>query len=299
MIRHIKLNLLSAILLIPLMAQAQSNAYKEYIDKYSDMAVEQMKKYHIPASITLAQGLLESGAGRSNLCRKANNHFGIKCGPGWTGPYFVQDDDFENERFRAYKNARESYIDHSIFLQKPRYAFLFNYKTTDYKSWAHGLKKAGYATNPRYAYLLIDLIEQYELYRFDTKKWDSRKNKSDKGTGMEHVVYFCNKNYYIVARSGDTFEKLAEETGVSARKLIKYNELSKDYRLQEGDIIYMEKKQKKADDVFKGKLITVAPGESYYSISQKYGIRLKYLYKMNNLQPDAQIYVGQELFVNR
>mgnify|MGYP000142119220 CR=1 FL=1 len=204
--------------------QAQTNAYEEYINKYSDMAVEQMKQYRIPASITLAQGLLESGAGRSTLCRKANNHFGIKCGPGWKGPYFVQDDDYANEHFRAYKNARESYIDHSKFLQKPRYAFLFNYSITDYKSWAHGLKKAGYATNPRYAYLLIDLIERYELHRFDSKKHSrSHKSKDSKHT-IEHTVYFCNKNYYIVARKGDTFEKLSEETGVSVRKLVKYND---------------------------------------------------------------------------
>ena len=181
--------------------QAQTNAYEEYINKYSDMAVEQMKQYRIPASITLAQGLLESGAGRSTLCRKANNHFGIKCGPGWKGPYFVQDDDYANEHFRAYKNARESYIDHSKFLQKPRYAFLFNYSITDYKSWAHGLKKAGYATNPRYAYLLIDLIERYEVHRFDSKKQSrSHKSKDGKHT-IEHTVYFCNKNYYLIVYS--------------------------------------------------------------------------------------------------
>ena len=298
----IRLTRFTFVILFPFVAvavQAQTNAYEEYINKYSDMAVEQMKQYRIPASITLAQGLLESGAGRSTLCRKANNHFGIKCGPGWKGPYFVQDDDYANEHFRAYKNARESYIDHSKFLQKPRYAFLFNYSITDYKSWAHGLKKAGYATNPRYAYLLIDLIERYELHRFDSKKHSrSHKSKDGKHT-IEHTVYFCNKNYYIVARKGDTFEKLSEETGVSVRKLVKYNELDKDYQLQDGDIIYLEKKQKKADDVFKGKLIKVLAGESYYTIAQKYGIRLKYLYKMNNLSPDAQIYVGQELFVNR
>ena len=161
------------------------------------------------------------------------------------------------------------------------------------------VEKAGYATNPRYAYLLIDLIERYELHRFDSKKHSrSHKSKDSKHT-IEHTVYFCNKNYYIVARKGDTFEKLSEETGVSVRKLVKYNELDKDYQLQDGDIIYLEKKQKKADDVFKGKLIKVMAGESYYTIAQKYGIRLKYLYKMNNLSPDAQIYVGQELFVNR
>ncbi len=287
--------LLSAILAS---AQAQADAYEEYIKKYSGMAVEQMRKYRIPASITLAQGLLESGAGRSALCREANNHFGIKCGSGWSGPYFLQSDDLPNERFRKYKNARESYVDHSKFLQGPRYAGLFKHKMTDYKSWAHGLKKAGYATNPRYAHLLIDLIERYKLYRFDSgrrRKSEAEKEEPD----MDRAVYFCNENYYVVAREGDTFEKLSAETGVSVRRLLKYNELDKTHILQPGDIIYLEKKRKKAGKSFKGQLITVEPGDSYHSIAQKYGIRLKYLYKMNGLKPDAQIYVGQRLFVCR
>ena len=284
--------------LMSVAAIAQTSAYEDYINKFSKVAVEQMALYRIPASITLAQGLLESNAGRSALCRKANNHFGIKCGSDWKGPYYVQDDDYANEHFRVYRNAMESYIDHSKFLaNRSRYSFLFNYSTADYKSWAHGLKKAGYATNPRYAYLLIDLIERYELYRFDRKHYFKNSNKTSSKSVVEHNVYSCNKNYYIVARSGDTFKQISKEMGVSVTRLLRYNELDRHYKLQEGDIIFLEKKQKKADRCFKGKLIKVAAGESYYSISQKYGIRLKYLYKMNNLSPDAQIYEGQELFV--
>lgn len=284
--------------LISVAAIAQTSAYEDYINRFNKIAVEQMRLYRIPASITLAQGLLESNAGRSALCRKANNHFGIKCSSDWSGPYYVQDDDYANERFRAYKNAMESYIDHSKFLaNRSRYSFLFNYSTTDYKSWAHGLKKAGYATNPRYAYLLIDLIERYELYRFDRKHYSKNHKTTPLESAIGHNVYSCNKNYYIVARSGDTFKQISKEMGVSVRRLLNYNELDKSYKLQSGDIIYLEKKQKKADKSFKGKLIKVAAGESYYSISQKYGIRLKNLYKMNNLSPDAQIYEGQELFV--
>lgn len=284
--------------LISVVATAQTDAYEAYISKFHKVAIEQMRQYRIPASITLAQGLLESNAGRSALCRKANNHFGIKCGSDWKGPYYVQDDDYANEHFRAYNSAMESYIDHSKFLaNRSRYSFLFNYGTTDYKSWAHGLKKAGYATNPRYAYLLIDLIERYELYKFDRKNYSGSNRPASSGLASGREIYSCNKNNYVVARSGDTFKQISKETGVSVRRLRKYNELDKKYTLQNGDIIYLKKKQAKADKSFKGKLIKVAAGESYHSISQKYGLRLKSLYKMNLLAPDAQIYEGQELFV--
>ena len=149
-------------------AQRRNQAYEDYIKKYRGIAVEEMRKYHIPASITLAQGLLESGAGRSTLARKSNNHFGIKCGSSWDGRTVRHDDDRRNECFRAYRHAKESYEDHSKFLRTgARYAFLFRLKITDYKGWARGLKKAGYATDPSYANKLIGLIEEYELHRFD------------------------------------------------------------------------------------------------------------------------------------
>lgn len=151
-------------------AQTRNRAYEEYIEKYREVAIEEMKRYHIPASITLAQGLLESGAGRSELARKSNNHFGIKCGSTWEGRTVRHNDDAPRECFRAYRHARESYRDHSKFLSTgARYAFLFRLKITDYKGWARGLKKAGYATDPRYAQRLIDIIELYDLDKYDRK----------------------------------------------------------------------------------------------------------------------------------
>ena len=283
-----------------LSSKAQGNINDIYIAQYWNMAVEQMQKYRIPASITLAQGIIETSAGRSMLCTKANNHFGIKCSNGWTGPYMLANDDRPNEKFRAYKSARESSEDHSKFLtQNPRYFFLFKLNPNDYRGWAYGLKSAGYATNPRYADMLIGLIEDYQLYRFDDSHAINPRQVQRIEQRQEHRVYFNNDNYYVIARAGDTFKSISKETGVSRRKIMKFNELEKGYTLREGDVVYLEKKKKHAERSYKGKLITVSAGESFYSISQRFGIQLKYLYKMNNLSPDAEIYAGQELFVYR
>lgn len=262
--------------------QRRNQAYEDYIEKYRKIAVEEMERYHIPASITLAQGLLESGAGRSTLARKSNNHFGIKCGGSWEGRTVRHDDDARNECFRAYKHARESYEDHSKFLRTgARYAFLFRLKITDYKGWARGLKKAGYATDPRYADRLIGIIELYELDKYDKKgglKWAEEFPNP-------HQPYLANELLYVIARKGDTFKSLSKELGISKKKIRKYNELPKDYQFQGGEIVYLEEKRRRAtkDHIF----YTVRPGDSMYSISQKYGIRLSRLYKMNKMKPEA------------
>ena len=284
MIRIVKWSLLLAFFLPlghVLQAQSRSKQYEEYIKKYRDIAVEEMERYHIPASITLAQGLLESGAGQGTLARKSNNHFGIKCGGDWRGKSVKHDDDARDECFRVYKNAADSYRDHSKFLVgRPRYASLFKLDMTDYKGWAHGLKKAGYATNPRYAYQLIDIIERYDLYKYDKKgglKW-MKENPNP------HQPYLANGLVYVIGRSGDTWKSLSKEFDISKRKLRKYNDLYKDYVIQDGDILYLEKKNRKAQ---KGNIVHVLrSGESMYSISQKYGIRLKRLYKMNKMKPE-------------
>ena len=241
-----------------------------------------MRKYHIPASITLAQGLLESGAGQSTLARKSNNHFGIKCGSDWDGKSVRYDDDARNECFRAYKHPKQSYEDHSKFLaSRSRYAFLFRLKITDYKGWAKGLKKAGYATDRRYAQRLIDIIELYDLHQYDTKKG----LKWMKDNPNPHQPYIANGLVYIVVRPGDTWKSISKEFDVSRKKLRKYNDLYKGYVLQPGDILYLEKKNRKAD---KEHVVHVLrAGESMYSISQKYGIRLKNLYKRNKMEPDS------------
>ena len=275
------ISLLTIFVCLVLQAQTRNKQYESYIKQYRDLAVEEMKKYHIPASITLAQGLLESGAGQSTLARKSNNHFGIKCGSDWRGKTVRHDDDARGECFRAYKHPKQSYEDHSKFLaNRPRYAFLFKLKITDYKGWARGLKKAGYATNPRYADQLIDIIELYDLHKYDTKgglKW-MKENPNP------HQTYIANGLVYIVVRAGDSWKSISKELDISQKKLRKYNDLYKGYTLQVGDILYLEKKNKKATKEYI--VHVLRSGESMYSISQKYGIRLKNLYKLNKMDAD-------------
>ena len=252
-------------------AQKRNKVYEDYIHKYRGIAVDEMKHYRIPASITLAQGLLESGAGKSELARKSNNHFGIKCGGSWDGRSVRHDDDARNECFRAYKHPKDSYRDHSKFLRSgARYAFLFRLKITDYKGWARGLKKAGYATDPQYANRLINIIELYDLDKYDPNP---------------HQPYLANELLYVVARRGDTFKSLGKEFDISHRKLRKYNELPKDYVFRGGEIVYLEEKRRRAtkDHI----AYVVRSGDSMYSISQKFGVRLERLYKMNNMAPDS------------
>ncbi len=275
------ISLLTIFVCLVLQAQTRNKQYESYIKQYRDLAVEEMKKYRIPASITLAQGLLESGAGQSTLARKSNNHFGIKCGSDWRGKTVSHDDDARGECFRAYKHPKQSYEDHSKFLaNRPRYASLFKLDITDYKGWARGLKKAGYATNPRYAEQLIGIIELYDLHKYDRKgglKW-MKENPNP------HQTYIANGLVYIVVRAGDSWKSISKELDISQKKLRKYNDLYKGYALQVGDILYLEKKNRKAG---KEHIVHVLrAGESMYSISQKYGIRLKNLYKLNKMDED-------------
>ena len=284
------------------MAQRRNSAYEDYINRYKDIAIEQMMKHHIPASITLAQGLLESGAGKSLLTVSSNNHFGIKCHNEWTGRRFYKDDDIKDDCFRVYDNARESFEDHSKFLLRPRYQSLFSLKTTDYKGWARGLKACGYATNPQYADKLIGLIELYGLYEYDyAKTYDrfiaSHSGANTSGHYASHRIYYRNKNYYLIANGGETFKTLAQEVGVSYRKLAKYNERDKKDILSQGDIIYMEKKRSKAEKMYKNQPHVVRANESLYDIAQLYGIRLKYLYKKNGLPLDYVPRPGDRLRV--
>lgn len=280
-------------------AQRRNTAYNEYIKQYAPLAVEQMEQHKIPASITLSQGLLESGAGNSELARKSNNHFGIKCGSSWNGRTVRHDDDARNECFRAYRNSRDSYDDHSAFLKRgARYAFLFDLKITDYKGWARGLKKAGYATDPSYANRLITIIEDYELYKYDTRSlsqvrnWDKEVKKKP-WLASPHQVFIANDIAYIVARDGDTFQLLGKEFDISWKKLVKYNDLHREYTLEAGDIIYLKSKRKKAAKPYTTYI--VRDGDSMHTVSQKYGIRLKNLYKMNRKDTEYVPEVGDRL----
>lgn len=294
-------------LLTSVVAQGQtkySQRYADYIDTYKDLAIEQMLRYDIPASITLAQGLLESAAGYSELATRGNNHFGIKC-HGWEGRKMYFDDDASDECFRVYAGPRESYEDHSKFLRSgKRYASLFQLSKKDYRGWAKGLKSAGYATNPQYANQLINIIEQYKLYQYDNaKSYNKFITHHEPRAGVDglsegyHPIRMCNGNYFLVANAGDTFRSISQEVGVNYWKIAKYNERDKNDVLSKGDIVYLERKRTKADKAFKNLPHIVKAGESMYSIAQKYGIQLKSLYKKNNLSPDYELQVGDILRV--
>ena len=278
--------------------QRTNQAYWSYIDKYKDWAIEQMNQYHIPASITLAQGLLESNAGRSRLATQANNHFGIKVGSTWTGPYIVQSDDRPDDRFRKYKSARDSYIDHSKFLQGKRYQELFRLSITDYKGWARGLKAAGYATNPAYADALIRVIEMYDLHQFDTGKYrKTAKTVTPVQTDdffASHTIYRRNKIDFFIVEVGDDMATISQKTGISLRKLYKYNDLPRDYAPTAGDLIYLQKKRKCASREFrKNPIHIVEVNQSLFDIAQLYGIRLESLCKLNKWDEPHAVQVGE------
>lgn len=279
--------LLLAVLCCSMQAPRRMTSYNTYIRQYNALAVEHMHRYGVPASITLAQGLLESGAGQSKLARQSNNHFGIKCHSDWRGAKVYHDDDLRGECFRKYKRVEDSYTDHSRFLaERSRYQRLFKLKITDYKGWARGLQQCGYATDRAYANKLIKLIEDYELYRFDSTR--KRKGKLAPSP-LPRDVYRTYGLIYVIARENDSFDQIAVDLDFKVKKLIRYNEVPEDYPLQKGDIVYLEKKKKKADKPYERHIVQV--GESMHGIAQQYGIRIGNLYKLNKKDKD---YVPQE-----
>ena len=289
-------------------AHAQNSKYQQYIDQYASAAIDQMNRYGIPASITLAQALLESAAGTSYLAIHANNHFGIKVSGGWTGPYVIRSDDRPDDKFRVYKHVAASYEDHSLFLRNGRrYASLFSLSPRDYKGWARGLKAAGYATSPTYANHLIEIIEKYDLTQYDTGKkprhhkesTPSRRRSKHKNeptkTPDDYQIGYCNGNYYVRAAEGDTYKSIAKVMGKRTRKLRRYNEASRHREPETGEIVYLHKKRKRADKQWKHKYHVIQPGESMHDIAQKYGMRLSTLYNLNNLEPSFVPRAGRQL----
>jgi len=296
---------------IPTIVFAQKKISRaDYIAKYSEIAIRQMKTQGVPASIILAQGLLESDNGNSKLAVKANNHFGIKCHKSWSGPTFYQDDDEKNECFRKYSNPEKSYRDHSDFLRGARrYSSLFDLKPTDYKGWAHGLKKAGYATNPNYATMLIKIIEDNKLYAFD-QGISIEIESPTKGMGdlvdidnfvidlnKQRKVYTRNRIKYIVVKKGDSFEKLTKELELLPWQLLKYNELTKDSVIREGQELYIQPKRRKAE--INHSVHVIEKGETLYSVSQMYGVKIKNLYSKNKLKPGEQPEIGQVIYLRK
>ena len=294
---------------------AQNNdfdaAVRLYIETYRDVAVKEMMEYRIPASITLAQGIYESNAGRSALSKEANNHFGIKCHKEWTGNTFIQDDETKNECFRKYSNPEESFRDHSSFLVlRDRYKPLFNLEITDYKGWAKGLKACGYATNPQYADHLIKTIEDYKLYQLDITDFSISSNDSvpvNRDSMLEaqmkskfdvfavgpgkRIVYLNNGLQFIICHRDDNIKNISEAFKVSMRKIRKLNDMQKDAPLVYGQMVYLEPKKKKGA----GAKHTVKPGETLYTISQAYGVELSQLYKINKLKPGKPVRTGQKI----
>ncbi|MBP5172334.1 MAG: glucosaminidase domain-containing protein [Bacteroidales bacterium] len=284
-------------------------ARKAYIDKYSALAITEMERTGVPASITLAQGLLESGAGRSTLATKAHNHFGIKCGKSWKGPNMKADDDAPQECFRAYSKDEDSFRDHSDFLRYyDRYKFLFDLDLTDYKGWCYGLKQAGYATDPNYAPKLIALIEEYDLTRFDkgaVVKVES-PDQLEKAVimpisydeqfrfSLERTIYQKNGVACIYSVAGDTYDSIALIYDLFPREILRFNDLKEPEELLPGTIVYIQAKKSKAA---KGldKYIVSEDGESLREISQRFAVKMRSIEKRNKLKKDVPLVMEQEL----
>lgn len=292
---------------VALFGQASRKMTREdYIRTYSDLAMREMARVGIPASITLAQGCLESGNGNSSLAVKGNNHFGIKC-HDWTGRKVYHDDDARNECFRSYRSVYDSYMDHSDFLTtRTRYAPLFDLNPHDYRGWAKGLKKAGYATAHNYSTLLIKIIEENELYKYDIQvleggglgaEPDLVSEMSSHGYPTTREVLLNNRIEYVVVMPGDTPESLRNELDLYKNELFKYNDLYEGVKLEPGQIIYLQPKRNKA--AVGNEIHLVKEGETMYDISQKYGVKLKHLYKYNRMMEGEQPNEGAKIYLRK
>ena len=309
--------------LLPLMLQAQRITPEEYIQTYKDIAMREMRDHKIPASITLAQGLLESGAGNSALAREAKNHFGIKCHKGWTGKTYTMDDDEKDECFRKYSNAEESFRDHSEFLcGRSRYAALFDLDITDYEGWAKGLKAAGYATNPKYVQLLIDRIELYDLAKYDKialgqmtddnqmpdiapedellelafSPDDRSKYELVDMTEDKRFIYENNGVRFAYAKEGETPDGLAKAFGVKLKKLCEYNLVRRPDEMvfHSGDVVYLAKLKNKN---WKAKKHTVEEGETLRDVALRYAVKPEKIMKKNGLVEGQRLHTGQVLWL--
>ena len=305
--------------------QAQKISPEEYIETYKDIAIREMKRMGVPAAITLAQGILESESGNSSLVKRSNNHFGIKCKSNWTADTVSHDDDAVGECFRTYKTSEDSYRDHSNFLRAGKhYAFLFNLNSTDYKGWAHGLKKAGYATNPKYPNILIKNIEKYNLQQYsdsgaaDVPKFESDKYKDDPIVIEKEVVqndqsktadYSANKvtdlssdasgifsingSRCINAKKGTSLLAIATRHKINLKKLLDINELEEDGILEEDQLIFLQKKSKNGERDF----VIVSQQSTLYDVAQQNGIQLESLLSYNQLEDDGDVKPGAKLYL--
>ena len=308
---------------LPFLVQAQRITPEEYIQTYKDIAIREMKTHKIPASITLAQGLLESGAGNSALAREAKNHFGIKCHKGWEGDTYYMDDDEKNECFRKYDDVEQSFRDHSEFLcGRSRYAALFDLDITDYEGWAKGLKAAGYATNPKYAQLLIDRIKLYDLTQYDQialgllaesdvepidpeadEYFELAFSPQDKSifpladmTPEGRFIYENNGVRFVYAKEGETPESMAKTFGIKFKRFCQYNCLKhpEEVVFHSGDVVYLEKLRNKN---WKAKKYTVQEGETLRDVALRFAVKLEKILRKNGLKEGEKLHKGQELWL--
>ena len=306
--------------LAPVRAQAGNGdqSPEQYIEQWKKVAVEKMKEHGIPASITLAQGLLESRNGNSALVVEGNNHFGIKCTPDWTGGKVYHDDDKKDDCFRKYRNADQSFEDHSKFLERSRYASLFDLKPTDYKGWAHGLKKCGYATDPKYPDKLISLIERYKLDNLDkgvdvsyasktatpakpaTGKAKGHAARNDDNTvtigNAREVELFDGRIKFIRAKKGETVKDIADAIQQMPGLVANWNDMAKDGTLEEGQVVYIQPKRSKSKDQ---ESCIAEQGETLWGISQRYGVKLKKLAKYNAMGIADPVATGQKVWLRK
>jgi len=321
--RKLLLTILALILVTMVFAQKDLTV-EQYIDRYKEISIREMEKSGIPASITLAQGILESRYGNSTLSLASNNHFGIKCHKGWSGKTYYHDDDKKNECFRVYKNPEQSFKDHTEFLQtRSRYEFLFDYDSAEYKKWAHGLKKAGYATNPKYGNILVDLIERHELFIYDRPGRNAvalrpheDRNKQDKvetnddfkmteskvtvpaeaietGSISGEIAY--NRIRAVVVSKYDNLFTIADRHGVSAIRIEKYNDLMPRQQLEEGMLLYLQPKRGRST---RQRTHVIQRDESMWDISQLYGVKLDKLIQRNLLDEGEEPITGSVLSLN-
>jgi LysM repeat protein len=301
----------------------------DYIEAYKDIAISEMRRTGVPASITLAQGMLESDNGHSSLARFANNHFGIKCHNDWTGQTYRQNDDRRNECFRKYRRPEDSFYDHSDFLKSgSRYSFLFDLDPSNYKAWAQGLKRAGYATNPDYAGMIIRKIEENRLYELDrpytassaspqgngqvktlpdTSSRPAGNNTANPTQSQANTITFGdimaraprikenNRVQYILVKDGETKQKIEDEFQLLRWELARYNDLKDDFIPVAGQMLYLEPKRDKAEAGIEVHI--AATGDTMYMISQKYAIRLKSLLEMNGMTEGQEPVPGQKILL--
>jgi LysM repeat protein len=255
---------------------AKSYTTLNYIETFKTVAIEEMNKFGIPASITLAQGIIESGSGNSSLAKYANNHFGIKCTSDWKGKGYFKEDDKVDDCFRVYKDASESYKDHSEFLKRKRYSFLFELDKNDYKNWALGLKQAGYATNPKYPDLLISVIDRYQLYQYDQQESEKDKLKREDKVFSEINANIPNEKKKftpVVSPPSKQIMKTPDTLRISTPKVEEVNNTT---------------------PIFKPGSYTVKQGDTLYGISKRFNIEIDTIKTLNNLN-DEGIKIGQKL----